>query len=67
MHFDSQTVLRGLLRKKRLLFLVLKQKIYVIYTFKIYSGYKCFKIIKICTNLKYVFLFWQDELITDKL
>lgn len=32
-----------------------------------YNGYKCFKIIKICTNLKYVFLFWQDELITDEL
>lgn len=52
---------------KKVFFLVLKQKIYVIYTFKIYSGYKCFKIIQICTNLKYVFLFWQDELITDKL
>lgn len=36
-------------------------KIYVIYIFKIYSGYKCFKIIQICTNLKYVFLFWQDQ------
>lgn len=42
-------------------FLVLKMKIYVIYIFKIYSGYKCFKIIQICTNLKYVFLFWQDQ------
>lgn len=36
------------------------------YTFKIYSGYKCLKFIKICTNLKYVFLFWQDELIIGK-
>lgn len=33
------------------------------YTFKIYSGYKFFQIIQICTNLKYAFIFWQDELI----
>lgn len=51
--------------KKKITFLVLKKKIYVIYIFKIYNGYKCFKIIKICTKLKYVFHFWQDELITD--
>lgn len=38
---------------------------YMLYThLKCTVGYKC---IKICTNLKYVFLFWQDELFTDKL
>lgn len=52
---------------KKIIFLVLKKKIYVIYIFKIYNGYKCFQIIKISTDLKYVFHFWQDELIVDRL
>lgn len=62
MHFDSQTALSGFMGGKKDYFLVLKQKIYVIYTFKIYSGYKCSH-----SNLyKFKeFLFWQDELITN--
>lgn len=55
---------------KRLFFpcSVLGKKIYVLYTHLNYTvGYKCFKFSKMCTNLKYVFLFWQDELFTDKL